>query len=180
MLAHRFYGGSVTLKSVGVADCAPLGHYYSFLERRVSSKVNFPHFSMYWSWPYLLCHSCRKYRLHRLQDGVGVGITQAQGVGLPFPFLFSISVLMWVPQPARCLKQHDRLVLSRLHGEKPYFKCLRISQGLWVPEECIKHRDPLLSVSARYPVTPRHRVKLLSFVFMCPKVSVSFSWHFRA
>lgn len=24
LLAHRFYGGSVTLKSVGVADCAPL------------------------------------------------------------------------------------------------------------------------------------------------------------
>lgn len=101
LLVHRFYGGSVTLKSVGVADCAPLWHYYSFLERRMSSRVNFPHFSMYWSWPYLLCHSSRKYRLHRLQDKVVVGVTQAQEVGLPFPFFFQYFCLN--VSPSTCL-----------------------------------------------------------------------------
>jgi hypothetical protein len=60
------------------------------------------------------------------------------------------------------------------------FEMFETLTGPLGPRRVHRHKDALVSVSACYPVTLRPRVNCLSFVFMGPRVSLSFSQHFHA
>lgn len=161
--------GEVSKDCRGSRPC-PLWHYYSFLEWRTSSGVSSPIFQCT-EVGYIFAVSqaeSRDFTDSRMGGGGVVGFLWS----LSFQYLFCDL------RPAWCFKQPGWIVFVPASWWKTfYLKCLRLLQDL---RRVHRHKDALVSVSACYPMTLRPRVNCLSFVFMGPRVSLSFSQHFHA